>query len=197
MNRSPTLHLCDFDGTLTRGDSLIRFLWFAVPKNRLIAGAMVLPFQFLRLFFAGKWSNEAGKKAVLAFFFKGHSRKGMEQSGAAFCALVLPAQLRNDLLAKLRGAREEGDKVVVVSASVDIWLRPFCEAEGFDYLCTELAFEGGIFSGQLATPNCNGAEKARRIREAYDLTKFARIVAYGNSAGDEAMFALAGEVLRF
>ncbi|MDX1913203.1 MAG: HAD-IB family hydrolase [Saprospiraceae bacterium] len=197
MKHQPALHLCDFDGTLTRGDSLLRFLWFAVPKDRLIAGILVLPFQFLLLFFTGKWSNEAGKKAVLAFFFQGNTREGMEQSGDAFCAWVLPAQLRTDLLAKLRGAQQEGDKVVVVSASVDIWLRPFCEAEGFDYLCTELDFKDGIFSGQLATPNCNGAEKARRIREAYDLTKFARIVAYGNSSGDEAMFALAGEVLRF
>ena len=47
--------------------------------------------------------------------------------------------------------------------------------------------------GAFATPNCNREEKARRIRAAFDLQQFASIIAYGNSSGDAAMFALAQE----
>lgn len=201
--KATTLHLCDFDGTLTRADSLLRFLRFAVPVWRLPLVAIVLFFRFLALVFRGKWSNEAGKETLLAQLFKHQPARELGALGERFCAEKLTALLRHDLLDQLRAARQKGDIVAVVSASPDIWLRPFCRAEGFDLICTELEFarEGPHgemqFTGRLATPNCNGTEKARRIMAAYDLCFFSKIIAYGNSRGDAAMFELAHEVLRF
>ncbi len=119
------LHLCDFDGTLTRGDSFVRFLLFAVPLPRLIAGGFVLPLKFSALFFSGKWSNEAGKAAVLSAFFKGKSTAEMKKLGEEFGQKKLPALLRNELLEDLRNAFQNGETVVIVSASPDVWLRPF------------------------------------------------------------------------
>jgi phosphatidylglycerophosphatase C len=134
---------------------------------------------------------------IFVFFWKMVKRKTeaeLATLGARFCLERLPQFLRPTLLARLRQGHQSGARVVIVSASPDVWLRPFCAAEGFDLICTMLAFDAvGRFSGQLATPNCNGAEKARRIRAAYDLAAFARIVAFGNSAGDAAMLALAHE----
>jgi HAD superfamily phosphoserine phosphatase-like hydrolase len=158
---------------------------------------VAIPFLFLQLIIQRKWSNEAGKKALLHFFFGDYHRSRLEQTGEAFCRQMLPGILRRDLLEKLRAARAQGDKIAIVSASADVWLRPFCEAEGFELLCTELAYEQDVFRGYFATPNCNGVEKARRITAAFRLHDFMRIIAYGNSRGDEAMFALADEVIRF
>ncbi|MBK6996086.1 MAG: HAD-IB family hydrolase [Lewinellaceae bacterium] len=191
------LHLCDFDGTLTRGDSFVRFLLFAVPLPRLIAGGFVLALKFSGLIFSGKWSNEAGKAAVLSVFFRGKSVAEMKTLGEEFCQKKIPALLCTELLNDLRRAFQNGETVVIVSASPDVWLRPFCATEGFDLLCTELEFESGQFTGNFSTPNCNGAEKARRIRKKFDLDAFEKITAYGNSKGDEAMFSLADEVFRF
>ena len=191
------LHLCDFDGTLTRGDSFVRFLLFAVPLHQLALGGFVLIFKLLDLIFSGKWSNGAGKAAVLAEFFKGKTAEEMGGLGARFCQQKMPALLRTELLESLRQAFQMGETVVIVSASPDVWLRPFCAEEGFDLLCTELEFVGGQFRGKFATPNCNGPEKACRIQAAYDLSSFQKMIAYGNSKGDAAMFALADEVFRF
>jgi phosphatidylglycerophosphatase C len=192
------LLLSDFDGTLTRGDSFAQFLWFAVPLPKLAVGSIWLTIRFLFLFFSGKWSNEAGKAAVLSAFFKGKTEAELAALGARFCHARLPKILRPTLLARLRHDRASGARVVIVSASPDVWLRPFCDTEGFDLICTLLAFDAeGRFQGRLATPNCNGAEKARRIRAAYDLATFTHIVAFGNSSGDAAMFALAHEVWRY
>ncbi len=191
------LHLCDFDGTLVRADSLLHFLLFAVSVPRLAGACLVLMFKFLALFFSGNWSNSAGKAAVASEFFKGKTALELHAMGAAFCQRKLPALMRGELLEKLRMALRQGDTVVIVSASFDLWLRPFCVAEGFDLLCTELEFEAGRFTGKFATPNCNGAEKARRIQEAYELTAYEKTCAYGNSAGDAAMFALADDVFKF
>lgn len=191
------LHLCDFDGTLTRGDSLLRFLWFAVPVYRLAAGCLVLIFKFSGLLLSGKWSNAAGKAMVFSVFLKGKTIAEMESLGETFHQRKLPGLLRTDLMEKLRHANQKGETVVIVSASADVWLRPFCLEAGFDILCTELEYESGLFTGLFATPNCNGAEKARRIRAAYALDSFDHISAYGNSKGDEAMFELADSVFKF
>lgn len=196
-NGTRQLHLCDFDGTLAHGDSLRRFLWFALPASRLVWGSMVVAFKFFTLLFSGKWSNEAGKAALLSTFFRGRTTVAMKALGAGFYSKKIPGLLRTDLLEKLRMAVKNGETVVIVSASLDLWLRPFCKLEGFDLLCTELKFMDGKFTGRLATPNCNGPEKAKRILAAYNLAFFDKITAYGNSTGDHAMFELADEVFKF
>ncbi|MBC7776374.1 MAG: haloacid dehalogenase-like hydrolase [Phycisphaerae bacterium] len=194
---SQRLHLCDFDGTLTKGDSFVRFLLFAVPLPQLAVGGFELIFKFLGLIFSGKWSNAAGKAAVLSEFFKGKTVEELEALGSKFCQQKMPTLLRAELLGSLRQVLKNGETVVVVSASPDLWLRPFCAAEGFELLCTELEFVGGQFTGKFATLNCNWEEKARRIQAAYNLGEFEKVIAYGNSIGDAAMFALADEVFRF
>ncbi len=198
VNSQPRLlHLCDFDGTLTRGDSLLRFLWFSLPVSRLAWGSFVVLIKFLSLFFWGKWSNSTAKSALLSTFFKGKTMVELNALGAGFCSKIVPGLLRTDLLETLRLAAKNGDTVVIVSASLDLWLRPFCHLEGFDLLCTELEYLDGKYTGRFSTPNCNGQEKAVRILTAYDLQSFEKTIAYGNSEGDAAMFDLADEVFKF
>ncbi|STO97295.1 HAD family hydrolase [Helicobacter canis] len=51
--------------------------------------------------------------------------------------------------------------------------------------------ESTFVSGEFATPNCYGEQKAVRIRARYDLSNYAEIYAYGDSKGDRAMLELA------
>lgn len=191
--RQKDLVLFDFDGTLTSSDSLLRFLLFAVPPLKLLTGAIVLAFQYLKTIWSGQWTNEKGKEALLSIFFKGLTLEALEQLGTTFCRDKLPRILRPELLAMLREYRDAGAVVAIVSASPDTWLAPFCSAEQVQLICTGLHYEDGKYTGALATPNCNGPEKARRIRAAFDLALFQKIIAFGNSAGDLEMLALADE----
>lgn len=195
--RTPQLHLCDFDGTLTRGDSLWQFLLFTQSKPQLFWGGIQTFFQFLKLLLAGKWSNSTAKQALLASFFQGQSQASLQHLGQQFATEKIPASLRIELMESLQQAVKNGDTVVVVSASLDLWLRPFCRSNGFELLCTELEFVDGVFVGRFATPNCNGIAKAHRIKEVYRLVDYSKILAYGNSKGDDAMFELAEEIFRF
>jgi phosphatidylglycerophosphatase C len=204
-NKLRVLHLCDFDGTLTRGDTLLHFLGFAAGPFAWLRALVLVPVCFLGGWISGNWSKDRAKETLLAIFFKGRTRQEMESAGLAFCEKRLPALLRQNLFAQLLESVRRGERVVVVSASLDIWLKPFCQAHGFDLLCTELEFEkngtshGAMsrFTGRFAVPNCNRDEKARRITSVYHPGQFDHIIAYGNSRGDEAMFALAHEVVRF
>lgn len=191
--RQKTLVLFDFDGTLTKGDTLSRFLWFSLPVHQLFIGCILLSFKYLNLILSNSWSNQKAKETLMATFFKGKSRTDLEAAGFEFFQKKIPELLREASIQTLREHRVSGSVVVVVSASLSLWLRPFCEAENVSLLCTEPGFESEMFSGRFATPNCNGAEKVRRIREVYDLGAFDKIIAYGNSAGDAEMLALADE----
>lgn len=194
QENQPRLVLFDFDGTLTKVDSFGAFLWFAVPLVRLILGCMKLLFLLPALFFIDRdLRAERAKALILNTFLGGKDRKALQKLGLSFYQHRLSSMLRPHVMQMLRQYRDVGDTVVVVSASMDIWLQPFCEAERISLICTVLAYEEDKFLGALATLNCNREEKARRIRDAYDLQKYSLIIAYGNSSGDAAMFALAHE----
>jgi phosphatidylglycerophosphatase C len=187
------LVLYDFDGTLTRRDSMLPFLVFTLGWSRLAAGLPGVAARFWRRWRSGQHWRVAGKVALLAKFYSGLHRHELEARAWAFRERKLPGLLRPELLEQMRRFRDGGATVAVVSASMDIWLQAFCAEERIGLLCTQARYENDRFTGDLASPNCKYGEKARRIRAAYDLTAFRRIVAFGNTAGDAAMWALADE----
>jgi HAD superfamily phosphoserine phosphatase-like hydrolase len=81
-------------------------------------------------------------------------------------------------------------RVVVVSASIQNYLKPWCYDMGVELISTELEVVDGKLTGRFATPNCNGPEKARRITQRYDLSTFDEIHVFGNSKGDLPMLEL-------
>jgi HAD superfamily hydrolase (TIGR01490 family) len=188
-----TLVLFDFDGTLTKGDTLSRFLLYSLSPGALVRGTMLVIYSFLRMIWQGSWTSARGKEELMSVFFKGCEKPQLEQLGAAFCREKLPDLLRLEVLEQLRAYQKAGARTAVVSASADIWIKSFSEAEGIDLVCTQLEYLDGVFTGKFATPNCNGHEKAVRIRAAFNLADYAKVIAFGNSVGDSDMFALSDE----
>lgn len=82
-------------------------------------------------------------------------------------------------------------KVVIVSASIGAWIRPWAQSRGIDcVLSTEAdSDKSGRLTGHFSTLNCHGHEKARRITEAFPDAAAAETYAYGDSSGDDAMLA--------
>ncbi|MDQ7068619.1 MAG: HAD family hydrolase [Sulfurimonas sp.] len=99
--------------------------------------------------------------------------------------------LREDIYAKFLEHIKNGDRVVIVSASMRCWLEPFATKHKVELLCTELAFKDGKFTGHFATPNCHGEEKLRRVKAHLNLDNFQKIYTYGDSSGDDAILAIA------
>ena len=79
---------------------------------------------------------------------------------------------------------------MIVSASISNYLKPWCDEMGFHLICTELEVKDGKLTGKFSTPNCNGTEKVRRIKEKYDLSIYDEIHVFGNSKGDFPMLEL-------
>lgn len=187
----PTLALFDFDGTLTTADTMFHFVRFVVGGPRFVLGLLWLG-PALALHAAGLIPADRAKATLLRHFLGGRPQAELEAAARRWTTEALPALLRPAGQARLAALRAEGARVVLVSASLDLWLRPYAEAAGMQLLCTAGAVdEAGRFTGALAGPNCNGPEKERRVRAALRLEDHARVEAYGDSAGDKELLALA------
>ncbi len=184
------LVLFDFDGTLTKRDTMLAFIASVSGKWKMI-GSLVLLGPVMVLTKLGLFDAEKAKKMLLMRHFKGMTEDFLRQKAAKFCANILPTLFSDDALEKLHFHRSKGHTVYVVSASLDLWIEPWLQSQNLPGICTKIAWTDGKFMGEFASPNCNGLEKATRIKAEIDLAKFERIYAYGDSSGDREMFKLA------
>jgi phosphatidylglycerophosphatase C len=186
------LALFDFDGTVTVSDTYAPFLRFAVsPLRAAIGGTLVSPaFVAYKL---GLLSTSRTRVVISRGSFQGAAATAVRSLGRRYATEVLPTVIRPTALDRLRWHQQRGDRVAVVSASLDVYLAPWCQAHDVECVCTELEERDGWMTGRYRGGDCSGEEKARRIRAQFDLSTFARIYAYGDSAEDRAMLALAHE----
>lgn len=70
-----------------------------------------------------------------------------------------------------------GDTVVVVSASLDVYLRPWCQQHNLELLCSEVEFQNGAATGKYQGGDCSGLAKKARILANYALTDYEAIFA--------------------
>jgi HAD superfamily hydrolase (TIGR01490 family) len=186
------LALFDFDGTITSTDTWTPFMRFAVRPLRLAAGrALLLPVMIgYRL---GAVSASRGREMAVRMAFQGGRAAVVRQRGVEYATATLPLGVRPQALERIAWHRSQGDHVVVVSAALDVYLAPWCQAQGLDFICTVLEERDGRFTGRFVDGDCSGAEKARRIRERYRLTQYPAVYAYGDSAEDREMLECAHE----
>lgn len=111
--------------------------------------------------------------------------------GAQFAAEVIPGLLRAVALERIAWHKQRGDQVVVVSASLDLYLAPWCRANDLQLICSELEVKNGRFTGRYHGADCTGNEKTRRIMRSVPLASFNEIYAYGDTDEDTAMLGLA------
>lgn len=186
----PVLALFDFDGTLTTRETLPDFLRFATPPQRLRLGTLLfaLPVLAYRLKLL---PVHVLRRLLVRFAFGGLPRAAVEDAGRRFAATVLPALVRPDMQARIDAHRARGDTVVVVSGGFDVYLAPWCEAQGVELLCSQLETRAGHLTGRYAGPQCVADEKVRRVRERYDLAAYREVHAHGDTHEDHALLALA------
>lgn len=186
------LALFDFDGTLTVREMMPDFMYAAVAPTRLAIGRVVLAPLVLG-YRAGWVSGNRVRAGIVDFGFRGVPEARMQAAGMMFANDVLPGALRADAMARLQWHRDRGDTVAVVSGGLDIYLSHWCETQGVDLLCSRLEVRKEHMTGRYRGAQCVGEEKVRRIRERYDLPRYERIHAYGDTHEDHAMLGLAHE----
>ena len=186
------LTLFDFDGTITTDDSLLKFIRFVVGDRRFLLGLVILS-PMLVLYKLKLIPNYKAKQYMLSWFFKGMSKDAFLKVANEYSLVHIDKILRPKAIEKINWHKNQGHKVVVVSASIECWLRPWCEKNSLELIATKLEIKDDIVTGKLLSKNCYGVEKVNRIKELYNIEKYDYIYAYGDSSGDKQMLELAHE----
>jgi phosphatidylglycerophosphatase C len=186
------LALFDFDGTITDGDTWTPFLRYAATPAR-IATATVLLGPLIVGYKAGWISARRSRPVVARVAFAGRRADAIRTVGRAYAQEVLPRVIRPHALERIDWHKRQGDRVVVVSASLDVYVKPWCDAHEVDVICTELAACAGTLTGGYLRGECSAADKVIRLRERYDLARYPVIYAYGDTDEDREMLDIAHE----
>ena len=184
----------DFDGTLTRRDTLLPYLamglgWVGFGMVMLRCAPWLLAYA-LRLL-----PNHVAKARLLRLAFSGRTTAEVDGWTIRWLAR-LPAQLRPSALAQLAAHQRAGHCCVMVSASPDVYLQQAARQLGFDALvCTEMAVASGVFTGDMQTPNCHGEQKVIRLRAWLAgqgwCAEGVTLHAYGDTPADQPMLRMA------
>lgn len=186
------LALFDFDGTITYKDSFAGFIKYAVGQTRFYLGIACLTPVFLG-FLLSLIRPWRAKELMSIFFFGGRDVHKFEELASQYSREELPKIVREIARKRMEWHKQQGDTVVIVSASIDLWLKDWCEAQHVDLIATKLEEKDGRITGRFLTKNCNGREKVKQIEERFDLKGFDYIYAYGDRPGDRPMLAVANE----
>jgi phosphatidylglycerophosphatase C len=186
----------DFDGTLTRADTLGPFL-------REVAGTGAVLRAFAadgpRLVVAGigRGSRDDAKERLLRRVLGGRARADLAARGRAYGERVASTGMRPEMVARVQWHAAEGHEIAIVSASLDLYIERTAEMLGIaTVLCSRMETDAeGRVTGNLIGGNCRGPAKLRRIRERFGESGY-ELWAYGDSAGDTEMLAAADHPVR-
>ncbi len=149
----------------------------------------------LVLWQVGLYSAQRAKERIYTLCLKGLSSDELARFGSAFAQKLIEPQsrlLRAGALELIRAHQGANRRVAIVSASPEIYVRPFCAALGLECIATRFEFDAaGCFTGHLLGANCNGAEKVNRVKAHFGALTGVTVEVYGDSSGDYPMLALA------
>ena len=181
----------DFDGTITTRDTFLLFLGVAFGRRRVMRALIRMALDTVGSS-APQRSRDALKARLIALLCTGRACGPLDAAARNFATRVTRRLLRPAAPERVRWHRTRGHRLVLVSASLDIYLAHLVERLGFDdLLCTRLSRRDGVFDGRLLGNNCRGAEKLARLEELIGGSGGHQIYAYGDSAGDRAMLRAA------
>lgn len=186
------LALFDFDGTITECDTFTPFIRKAIPKFRMRIGRLLLVPSFL-CYRTGLLSASSMRKHAIYIGLKGLSKTRVEMLGKNHANEFLPSVIRKNALERIQWHVDSGDRVVIVSASLDVYLKPWCDKIGVGLICSQLSNNGDVLTGKYRKGDCTGAEKVRRVKSLLDLNVYKKIYAYGDTKEDEALLEIAHE----
>ena len=181
-----TVAVFDLDGTLTWKDTLLPFLVeYLGTRPARLARLWRLP-GALAAYAAGGADRGLLKARLIHIALDADPRADIEAWAGSFVA-AMPSRgfFRPQALAALEDHRRAGDRLVLLSASPDLYVPLIGQQLGFaQTICTELNWRGDRVEATLRSANRLGVEKLRVLESLRRLYPDRRFVAYGNSATD-------------
>jgi phosphatidylglycerophosphatase C len=181
----------DFDGTLTRKDTLIPFLihCLGTPKAML---TLLPSIPQVAQFYCGYKSRQEVKEALLIRAFDKWLYSDIQTQGISFAQQKIPPLLKAAAMQRLKWHKNKGHYCILISATLSCYLEPWAQEAGFDLLISsKLATPSPTAPiGTLSGANCWGQEKVYQLQAMLGPKDYT-LYAYGDSPGDHALLSYA------
>jgi phosphatidylglycerophosphatase C len=192
----------DFDGTLTRGGSVWKFLTAMCGRDAVLSAGITLFPKLVRAALVGGEAADAAKEALFVRTLGGRRADEIAERAAVFGVAHYRRRHRTKVRARLDWHRRQGHRVVVVSASPECYVRAAAGELAVDgVVATHLEVDGdGNLTGRFEGGNCRGERKLEGLERWMEASLGAApdgegahpyLWAYGNSAGDLEMLQAA------
>ncbi len=189
MSQTKVLAIFDFDGTITKKDSFIEFIKYTHGSFSYWLGLGVLS-PILILFAMKLLRNDKAKIFMFKYFYGGWEYSRFKKAGEDFCEKKLPEMIRKTAVKKIKSHQENGERIILVTASGKEWVKPWSDKMGMEILSTEAEVKENKITGKLSSANCYGIEKVNRIKAILQIEDYTTIYGYGDSRGDKEMLTL-------
>ena len=186
--KSKVLAVFDFDGTITTKDTLFLFIRFYHGKCNMCIGLLLLS-PVLIAYKIHIISNKRVKEILIAYFFG-------DENFSKFCDMCKRYSKEIDGIAnieaieRIRWHQQHGDEVVIVSASLELWIKPWGDLMNVKVMGTQVEVNNGLIGRRFITPNCYGIEKVNRLLAVYPDRNDYILYSYGDSKGDYKLFEI-------
>jgi phosphatidylglycerophosphatase C len=174
----------DLDGTLTRIDTFLPFLATYAWRRRKPWRAAVIPLVVLA-YLSRLVSDRTAKQFLLRCFLFGEKRDDVEAHARDFCNWIKP-RLHPLGLTKLREHVDGGDRVIVVSASPDVYVPEIARSLGVEeVVCTKVRWNDELCLGMIDGENCKREAKITMLSAYLGAGANPQtMTAYGDSRSD-------------
>jgi phosphatidylglycerophosphatase C len=192
---SAPLAVFDLDGTITRRDSLLPYLAGYLRQHPARAVRVPLTLPAMLRYLMGGHDRGALKGSLLHHLMGGLERAAISAWSEQFVPRLVAHGLFSEALEAIAGHRAEGARLVLLSASVDLYVPLVGHALGFDeVICSRVRWSAaGVLDGRLDGPNCRGSEKVIQLQGLLRRLQPSHTAAYGNSSADLPHLVLADQ----
>jgi HAD superfamily hydrolase (TIGR01490 family) len=187
MQSRNTIAVFDLDGTLTRHDTYRRFLLgyaSAHPTKLFRFGPLALDALAHKI---GRRSNSWLKERFLLEILGGATHTEIALFADRFVSHLMRTGMRAGAIRAIEGHRHRGDRLILVSASLDLYVERIASQLQMDHcICTKATrTSDGRIAGTLDGANCYGEEKIRRLSSwvGNDRDRM-HVLAYGDHRSD-------------
>jgi phosphatidylglycerophosphatase C len=181
------VYVFDFDGTLTTHDSLLAFIRYAKGTWQFVFGFLLYS-PLLLLMKLHLYNNGRMKERIFSYFFSGMNINDFDNLCDAF-ARDCRNLIRLKAIEYINLKVEEDAQVMIVSASIDNWVKPFTAYfnKPITIVGTCVEVKDNRLTGRFTTRNCYGMEKVERIKALLPSRESYELIAFGDSRGDKEM----------
>jgi alcohol-forming fatty acyl-CoA reductase len=187
---------CDIDGTLAATTIVTPLVWF---RRRVTSAPAFALWQASLVFRGPYWlildriSRDKSNRAIYSNYAGLKKDDVLKLSRECYDAYVKP-KLFAGAIEHLRGLKNEGVSVVLVTGGLDFLMTPLAEELGATLIAPTLLEKNGVFTGELNRTPLTGHEKALAVREHAKQSNISLddSFAYGDAFGDLEMLECAG-----